>query len=44
MRITQEVRDFARSRNLEDEEAIEAGMREKAEEFRERGGEVYTKS
>jgi phosphomethylpyrimidine synthase len=43
MRITQEVREYARNRELSEREAIEAGMKEKAEEFRERGGEVYTK-
>jgi len=41
MRITQDVRDYARSKGLETVEAIEAGMKEKAEEFVEQGGEVY---
>jgi phosphomethylpyrimidine synthase len=42
MKITQEVRDFARSRGLEDaEEALAEGLAEKASEFREAGSEVY---
>jgi phosphomethylpyrimidine synthase len=43
MQITQEVREYAREHRLDDEEAIKAGMKEKAEEFRARGGDVYTK-
>jgi phosphomethylpyrimidine synthase len=43
MQITQEVREYAREHHLEDEKAIEAGMKEKAEEFRARGGDVYTR-
>jgi len=34
MKITQEVRDYAVSKGLKDAEALEAGMKEKAEEFR----------
>ena len=41
MKITAEVRRYARDRGLEPEEALAAGMREKADEFREKGGEVY---
>jgi len=41
MRITEDVREFARSQGLETVDAIEAGMRRKAEEFREKGGELY---
>ncbi len=37
MKLSQDVRDFAQS----EAEAIEAGMQEKAKEFREKGGEVY---
>lgn len=36
MKITQDVRDYAKSQN--------EGMREKAEEFRNRGGEIYQKA
>jgi phosphomethylpyrimidine synthase len=34
MKITQEVRDYAVSKGLKDPEALEAGIKEKAEEFR----------
>jgi phosphomethylpyrimidine synthase len=35
------VRDYAAAHGLGSAEALEAGMGEKAAEFRERGGEVY---
>jgi len=41
MKITEDVRQFAREKGLETVEAIEAGMQQKAEEFRESGGELY---
>jgi phosphomethylpyrimidine synthase len=41
MKITQDVRDYAKSHGLGEAEAIEAGLTEKAEEFAESGGEVY---
>jgi phosphomethylpyrimidine synthase len=41
MRITQEVRDFARERGLQETVALKEGLAEKAEEFRSRGGEIY---
>jgi phosphomethylpyrimidine synthase len=41
MRITEDVRQFAREQGLETVEAIEAGMHAKAEEFKEKGGELY---
>jgi phosphomethylpyrimidine synthase len=45
MRITQDVRDFAKEHGIESaEDALELGMEEKAEEFRESGGEVYQKA
>ncbi len=40
MEITQQVRDYAEAQALETE-AIEAGMRERAEAFRAAGGEIY---
>ncbi|MCY9515720.1 phosphomethylpyrimidine synthase ThiC [Paenibacillus apiarius] len=40
MRITQDIREYAREHGLEDEAAIEAGMKEKAEEYRMRSAEV----
>ena len=41
MKITQEVRRFAEEKGLEDEAALESGMREKAEAFKEAGSEIY---
>jgi phosphomethylpyrimidine synthase len=41
MKITQDVRDYAASHGLTDDAAIEAGLKEKAEEFRKAGGSVY---
>ena len=44
MKITQDVRDYAVQKGLETKLAIDAGMREKAEEFKEKGGEIYRES
>jgi phosphomethylpyrimidine synthase len=41
MKITQEVRDYAKEHKLTDIDAIEKGMREKSEEFSNSGGEIY---
>ncbi|TWE14705.1 phosphomethylpyrimidine synthase ThiC [Prauserella muralis] len=41
MRITQDVRKYAEEHGLSTVDAIEAGMREKAEEFGEHGNQVY---
>ncbi|MGH7704221.1 MAG: phosphomethylpyrimidine synthase ThiC, partial [Gemmatimonadales bacterium] len=42
MQITQEVRDYAAAQGLTQERALEAGLVAKAEEFKERGAEIYT--
>jgi phosphomethylpyrimidine synthase len=45
MKITQDVRDYARSRGIDDlEVAVEQGLREKAEEFNQSGAEIYRKA
>ncbi|MQA07367.1 MAG: phosphomethylpyrimidine synthase ThiC [Pseudonocardiaceae bacterium] len=41
MRISQDVREYAEKHGLSSVEAIEAGMREKSEEFAEHGNQVY---
>jgi len=41
MRISQDVRDYAKAHGLTGEEAIETGMKEKAEEFVTAGAHVY---
>jgi phosphomethylpyrimidine synthase len=42
MQITREVRDYARSRGLSEKDAVGKGLKEKAEEFRSRGGQIYS--
>jgi len=45
MKITQDVRDYARQQGIENVEvALEQGMKDKAEEFKEKGAEVYQKA
>jgi phosphomethylpyrimidine synthase len=41
MRITQDVRDYAAAHGLDEQGALEAGMREKAREFHQIGGRLY---
>jgi phosphomethylpyrimidine synthase len=41
MKITQDVRDYAARKHLDADEAIQAGMKEKSEEFRKAGAEIY---
>jgi phosphomethylpyrimidine synthase len=40
MKITQEVRDYARQQAINDEEALAMGLQSKAQEFKEQGGEI----
>ena len=44
MKITQDVREYAEQKGLEEEKAIEEGMKEMSDTFKEKGGEIYTKS
>jgi phosphomethylpyrimidine synthase len=41
MKITQDVRDYAAQKGLAEAAALTEGMREKAEEFRQKGAEIY---
>jgi phosphomethylpyrimidine synthase len=41
MKITQEIRHFAGEKGLTEEQALEAGMQEKAEAFKQAGSEIY---
>jgi phosphomethylpyrimidine synthase len=41
MRISQDVRRYAEERGLDDADALQAGMREKAAEYVEQGGRIY---
>ncbi|HGG60611.1 MAG TPA: phosphomethylpyrimidine synthase ThiC [Gammaproteobacteria bacterium] len=43
MKITQDVRDYADSLGVSEQQALEKGMREKAIEFVESGAEIYKK-
>ncbi len=42
MEITQQIRDYAREHHVDETGAREQGLSEKAREFRDRGGEVYS--
>jgi phosphomethylpyrimidine synthase len=45
MRITQDVREYARNKGIGDvERALEEGMADKAKEFNESGAEIYRKA
>ncbi|MBI3080358.1 MAG: phosphomethylpyrimidine synthase ThiC [candidate division NC10 bacterium] len=44
MKITQDVREYAAKKGLDGAAALEAGLQEKAEEFREKGAEIYLKT
>ncbi len=41
MKITEEVREYAAKQGMVEEQALEVGMEEKAEEFRKGGAEIY---
>jgi phosphomethylpyrimidine synthase len=43
MKITQDVREYAEKQRMDEQKALEAGMREKSKEFRESGSEIYLK-
>ena len=42
MKISDEVREFAKKNGLDSQEAIEMGMEGKAQEFKAKGGELYS--
>jgi phosphomethylpyrimidine synthase len=41
MKITQEVREYAKNLGVSEEEAAQQGMQDKSEEFKSGGGEIY---
>ena len=41
MKITQDVRDYARKKEIDQKEALELGLKEKAKEFESGGGKIY---
>lgn len=44
MKITEDIRQFAREQGLAESEAIDTGMEQMAEEFREKGSEIYVEA
>lgn len=44
MKITEDIRQFAREQGLAESEAIDTGMEQMADEFREKGGEIYVEA
>ncbi len=42
MKITQDVRDYADENGLNDQEAIEKGLKERSEKFKNQGSEIYS--
>jgi phosphomethylpyrimidine synthase len=42
MKITEDVRKYAAEQKLSEAEALQAGLEQKAKEFKESGAEVYT--
>ena len=44
MKITQDVRDYARDHGVAEEQALQAGMEAKSIEFVSMGSEIYRKS
>ena len=43
MKITQDVREYAKEKGISDEQALQKGMDEKSIEFVKKGSEVYQK-
>ncbi|MGZ4209878.1 MAG: phosphomethylpyrimidine synthase ThiC [Actinomycetota bacterium] len=43
MKITQDVREYAAAHELDETHVLELGLADKAREFRESGGEIYTR-
>ncbi len=41
MKITQDVRDYAAHKQLDEQQAIQIGMKEKSDEFKKTGAEIY---
>ena len=43
MKITQDVREYAAQKQIDEQAALQVGMKEKAEEFVTAGAEIYQK-
>jgi phosphomethylpyrimidine synthase len=44
MKITQDVRDYAAQKELDEQAALAAGMQEMSEQFKQTGAELYVKA
>ncbi len=44
MKITQDVRDYAAAQGVAEQEALQKGMQDKAQEFKQQGAEIYRKT
>jgi phosphomethylpyrimidine synthase len=44
MKITQDVREYAAQKEIDEQAALGVGMKEKAEEFVHKGAEIYAKA
>jgi phosphomethylpyrimidine synthase len=44
MKITEDVRKFAAEQKLSEDQALKAGMEQKAREFNKAGAEIYSKA
>jgi phosphomethylpyrimidine synthase len=44
MKITQDVRDYAKEHGLDTKKALEVGMQEQSDEFQRKGSEIYHKA
>ena len=42
MKITQEVRDYAKKKGLEEKEALAEGMKEMSQTFKDKGSQIYS--
>jgi len=43
MKISQDVRDYAKEQQIDDEKALIVGMEEKSKEFKKSGSNIYVK-
>jgi phosphomethylpyrimidine synthase len=41
MKISQEVREYAKDKGMSEEQALSSGMDAKSQEFKQAGGEIY---
>lgn len=44
MKITQDVRDYAEQKGMEEAKALDEGMKEMSKSFKDKGGEIYSKA